>query len=115
MTDTPNNTDRKDIEQNKYIAAIGYLFFLCLVPLILKQGSKFAQFHGKQGLVLTIAAILWWLLSRVLSIIPILGWLVSFVGWVALIILAIMGVLNAAAGKYWKMPFLGQYADQIKL
>ena len=45
-------------ENDKYVAAISYLWILCFVPLFLKKKSKFAQHHAKQGLVLFIAEIL---------------------------------------------------------
>src|SRR3990167_5276307 len=34
----------------RILAAIGYLWILCLLPLLGKRQSEFAQFHGKQGL-----------------------------------------------------------------
>ncbi len=110
-----SEVDKKDMEENKVVAAIGYLFILCLLPLLGKKDSKFAQFHGKQGLVLTIAAVVLWVASFILAFIPIIGWLAMFVGWIALVVLAIMGIMKALAGEYWEMPFLGQYAKEIKL
>ncbi|MEK7105572.1 MAG: DUF4870 domain-containing protein [Patescibacteria group bacterium] len=107
--------DQKDASDNRIVAAIGYLFILCLVPLLGKKESKFAQFHGKQGLVLTIAAVALWVASFILTFIPILGWLIMFLGWISLMVLAILGIVNALAGKYWEMPFLGKYAKEIKL
>ena len=104
-----------EIQDAKFFAAIGYLMFLCFVPLILKKDNQFAQFHGKQGLVLTIAAVALWVADFILAFIPILGWLVMFVGWISLIVLAILGIMNALGGKYWEMPFLGKYAKEIKL
>ncbi len=117
MQDThhPTGANQKDIEENRIVAAIGYLFILCLLPLLGKKESKFAQFHGKQGLTLTIAAVVLWFLSFILAFIPVLGWLVMFGGWIALVVLAIMGIMNALAGKYWEMPFFGKYAKEIKL
>lgn len=104
-------TIKKDIEENKLVAAIGYLGVLCLVPLILKKDSPYAQHHGKQGLVITIA----WVLLWIGNIIPVLGQIVWFVGSVALLILVVMGMMKAMAGEMWEMPYLGKYASQIKL
>jgi len=101
------------IEQGKdvrILAAIGYVWILCLLPLLGKRDSGFAQFHGKQGLVLTIAS---FIVGLVIWI-PIVG----FFAWIAaigLIALAVTGVRNAMEGKYWEMPILGKYAKEIKL
>ena len=47
---TPENIpmgDPKDVEENKLIAAVGYLGILFLIPLLAKKDSPFAQFHAK--------------------------------------------------------------------
>lgn len=111
----PTGADQKDVEENRLVAAIGYLFILCLLPLLGKKESKYAQFHGKQGLTLTIGAVVLWFAGFILAFIPVLGWLAMVAGWVVLVVLAIMGIMNALAGKYWEMPFFGKYAREIKL
>ncbi len=107
----PEEQKDKDIEENKIIAALSYVGILCLIPLLAKKESKFAQFHGKQGLVLFIA----WIIVWVIGIIPFLGWLIFFFGSIALLVLSILGIIQALSGKYWKIPFLSQYAERIKL
>lgn len=110
MTEKTTAT-KKDIEENKLVAAIGYLGILCLVPLLLKKDSGYAQHHGKQGLVITVA----WVLLWIGNIIPVLGQIVWFIGSIALLILVVMGIMNAMQGNMWEMPYLGKYASQIKL
>lgn len=112
---TMENQDQHDIDSNRIVAAIGYVFILCLLPLLGKKESKFAQWHGKQGLALTIAAVVLWIAGFILAFIPIFGWLVMFFGWISLVVLGILGIVNALGGKYWEMPFLGKYAKEIKL
>ncbi len=106
----PEGVD-KDIEENKVLAAVGYIGILCLVPLLAKKDSKFCQFHGKQGLVLVIA----WLIVFFIGIVPVLGWLISFFGSILLLVLSILGLVNALSGKYWELPLLGQYAKKLNL
>ncbi|MFH1226107.1 MAG: DUF4870 domain-containing protein [bacterium] len=101
-------TKNKDIEDNKIVAAIGYIFILCLLPLLGKKDSEFAQFHAKQGLVLVICWFIIWVVGAVI-------WPILAIGNIALLVLSIMGIVNALAGKYWEMPFLGKYAKKIKL
>jgi len=115
MTDTNQPTDSKDVEDNKVIAAIGYLWILCLVPLLAKKNSKFAQHHGKQGLVLTVISIILWVVGFILIFIPVIGWLVLFVAWITLIVLAVMGIVKSLNGEYWEIPVIGEYAKKIKL
>lgn len=101
----------KDIDENRLLAAIGYLGILCLIPLLGKRNSAFAQFHGKQGLVILIA----WLILWVANIVPILGQIAWALGSLVLLIYVILGIIHALNGDYWEMPILGQYAKQIKL
>ena len=107
MPEETKKGDQKDIEETKVIAAIGYIWILALIPLFLKRGSPFARFHGKQGLVLFIIEILGWLVYWI----PIIGPLFA----VLLIILAILGFVQALSGKYWEMPIIGQFAKRINL
>lgn len=99
------------MQEDRLFAAIGYLGILCLVPLLLKKDSAFAQHHGKQGLVILIV----WFALWVGMIIPILGQIVWTLGSIALLILIILGMVNALQGKMWDAPFLAKYAKQIKL
>jgi len=101
--------DPKDIEQNKALAAIGYLGILFLVPMLAAPKSEFAQFHAKQGMVLFIAAII----VTAVSMIPILGWLIGMIGGVVLVILMIVGILNAVAGAMKPLPIIGQFAGSF--
>ncbi|MDA1038139.1 MAG: hypothetical protein O2877_00440 [bacterium] len=102
---------KNDIDDNKLISAIGYLGILCLIPLLLKKDSKYAQYNGKQGLVITIA----WVILWIGNIVPFLGQIIWFLGSIALLILVVIGIMNSLQGNVWEMPYLGKYASQIKL
>ncbi|NQV89068.1 MAG: hypothetical protein HQ488_01985 [Parcubacteria group bacterium] len=102
---------QSDLPDDRLIAAIGYLGILCLIPLLLKKESAFAQHHGKQGLVLLIA----WVVLWIGNIVPILGQIVFSLGSIVLVILIILGMVNAIDGKMWNMPILGKYAKNLKL
>ncbi len=110
----PNMSDpqvKKDIEENKVVAAIGYLGILCLIPLLLKPKSQFAKFHGKQGLVLVIG----WVINFFIGLVPFIGWFLGLIGMIALVVLSILGILKSLAGEYWEMPYLAEYAEKIKI
>ncbi len=106
-----NYYDPKDIKSNRVMAAISYLGILCLIPLLLKKDSHFAQFHAKQGLVLFITGII---LSFV-NIIPLLGQIVWLAAVAFIIVYSILGIVNCLKGKYWEIPILSEYAKKIKI
>ena len=109
--ETEKKSANKNIDDDKVIAAIGYLGILCLVPLLAKKDSEFAMHHGKNGLVLLIT----WLILWVGNIIPLLGQLIWFLGSIVLLVMVIIGISKALSGEKWEMPVLGQYTDKIKL
>ena len=98
----------KDIEENKIIAALSYVWILCLVPLLLKRDSKFAQFHAKQGLVLFIIEVF---ASFFLMWLPVVGQLVAL----ALLIISVVSFVKALSGEWWKIPYLYEWSKKINL
>ncbi|MDD5043867.1 MAG: DUF4870 domain-containing protein [Patescibacteria group bacterium] len=106
-----NQPINKDIEDNKVLAAIGYIWILFLIPLLAKKDSPFCQFHGKQGMVLFVA----WVFLVMVGWIPFLGWLIAIFGSFILVIFSLVGLIKALTGESWELPFLGQYAKKINL
>jgi uncharacterized membrane protein len=102
-----NYNEKKDIRDNSFLAAISYIWILCFIPLFLKRNSKYAQFHAKQGLILFVVEIVGWLVFWI----PLVGWLL----FLTVLVLAIMGIMNALQGVWWEMPFLGKYAKKINM
>ena len=100
LNNTPDTTadfDEKDIADNKVYAILSYIWILFLVPLLAAKESKFARFHANQGLVLFIASI-------ICGIIPIVGWILGIV----VLVLEIIGIVNAAQGKAKEVPIVGK-------
>jgi len=103
--------DPKDVEDNKIIAALSYLGILVLVPLLAKKDSPYCQFHAKQGLVLLIA----WIVIGVVSVIPVLGWIIGILGSIFLLILFIVGLVNSLSGQAKELPLIGQFGSKFNL
>ncbi len=100
-----------EIEEGRFFAAVGYIFFLCLVPLMLKKGNKFAAFHGKQGLVLLILEIA----AAILKIVPVVGPVIATFAFVVFGILSLVGILKVLTGEYWEMPVIYDIAKKINI
>jgi len=106
------NTSTSVSQDEKVIAALGYVWILCLLPILLKKESKFCQHHGKQSLVLFVASFI----VMVLGMIPLFGWLIILpLGWLAIVVLSLLGIYNAFIGNWWQMPYLYKYAEKINL
>lgn len=94
----------EDIQANKVWAGLAY--FLFFLPLIICPESRYGRYHANQGLVLLIVSALG---SIVLAIIPIIGWLLSPIFGVAVLVLAIMGLVNGLNGQAKELPLIGKW------
>jgi len=113
----------KEVEEGIVWAIIGYLGILFLVPLLAKKDNKFALYHAKQGLVLFIAEIVAMVVALIIMFIvgwiPVVGWVISgliwLLFWVGMLVMLIMGIVNAATGKYKALPIIGGIAEKWKI
>ncbi|MEK7167541.1 MAG: DUF4870 domain-containing protein [Patescibacteria group bacterium] len=99
--------DPKDIEENKAVAALSYLWILCLVPLLVKRDSPFAQAHAKQGLALFIIEII----GSLIFWIPLIGWLL----WLIVAIVSLIALVKTLQGGYWEIPGIKAILEKINL
>jgi len=102
----------EDAEKNKVMGILAYLGILVLVPILAAKDSPFAKYHANQGLVLFLLEIVLWISISVLSIVfsmISLGFINFFLGLLHLVplVLLILGIINAAAGKCVPLPVIG--------
>jgi len=95
----------------KTIAIIAYLTIIGLVIAFLLNNDKkheFSSYHIRQsmGLVLCSAVLF------IIGMIPILGWIVSFLGSIFLVILWVLGLINAINNQIKPVPVLGNYFEE---
>ena len=90
-------------------AMVGYLSFLCLLPLFAKRDDDFVLFHARQGLLLFVAA----LLFLVLSVVPLFGHALWHLGDTVIFVLSLLGIYYALRGQRWTMPLIGDAAREI--
>ena len=97
--------DPNDIEDNRVLSVLCYFGMAVVIPLVAKPNSPFVRYHANQGIVMIIVAVM----LTVVNIVPILGWIVSGVGFIILIVCAICGIINALKGRMKPMPIIGKY------
>ena len=101
--DTTDQFDKDDIEKNKAMGLLAYILFF--IPLLAAKESPFARYHANQGLVLFLCG----LISSVLWIIPILGWIIAPILSIVITVLAVIGIINALNGKAKELPIIGKF------
>jgi len=85
----------RDIEENKDIAALGYVWVLSVFVFFYRRNSPFVRHHGRQGIVLFVLSLIFWA-------IPVVGRFLEL----PVLALMIMGFLNAAQGRYSPLPLI---------
>ncbi len=94
------------------MAILCYIGILVLIPLLTDaKNDAFVKFHIKQGLTLLIFDII----ISIVAAVPIIGWIVAIVGSIVVLVLFIMGIINAAGGQEKQLPIIGQYADKFNI
>ena len=79
-----------------------------IVFLVIEKKSTFVKFHAWQSImtfgVLSVAyLILFW--------IPLIGWAIAWVIWILGIVLWILLMIQAGTGKMYKLPWVGNWAE----
>jgi len=85
--------------QRNLVAALGYVWFICIIILLLKKNDPFIKQHAMNGTALFILSILW------------------FIPGVGFIVLAfeLYGFYQAFVGNRYKLPLIGDWLEQVKL
>ncbi|PKP16851.1 MAG: hypothetical protein CVU07_05590 [Bacteroidetes bacterium HGW-Bacteroidetes-23] len=114
MEQTENKLDTSIANEGKNTAMIAYITIIGLIIAFVMNNEKkneFARFHIRQSLGLALTG----LALGIIGMIPILGWIVYFVGIFILLYMWIIGLMNAINSKEKTVPFLGdKYAEWFK-
>ena len=89
-----------------YITIIPAIIFLAMEPY---NRSSFVRFHAWQSIFLGIAAIA---IDIILTFIPIVGWILLPIIGLGFLILWIIVIIKASKGERFKVPFIGNFAEQ---
>lgn len=99
-----------------FLGAFTGIFFL-----VVEKNDRFVRFHAAQSIVVSVALVVVWIalsiLSAVLGVVPIIGWLIgillslgcglgSFFLWILL-------MFKAYQGQEWELPVVGPQARKL--
>lgn len=105
----------EDVQKNKVFGVLAYLGILFLVPLLAAKDSQYARFHTNQGIMLfildVVLGICSGIISAILAFMPIVGWglipVVNGAVGILILVLTILGIVNACSGEPKKLPIIG--------
>lgn len=129
----PSATEEQ-IKEGKSIAWLSYFGIFFLIPLLSHKDNPYSKYHARQGMVLffleIVLGILWGIVAGIAGAIAVAAAYSSGYGaaagggicvllvnlvmgllWVVLGVFAIIGIIQSASGKFWKMPILGGIAE----
>ncbi len=89
-----------------YITIIPAIIFLIVEPY---NKNSYVRFHSWQSIFLGVAA---FAIQIVLSIIPVIGWILIPIFLIGFLIIWIMCLLKASKGERWKLPLIGDFAEK---
>jgi len=106
--------EQKSPSSNIAMAVLAYFIFF--IPLLTEdKKDPFVMYHVKQGLTTTIFFIAYSVVCQFLFISRLYAifWLWYLV-WIALVIVWIIGITNAASGKKSPVPIIGKIGEGFK-
>jgi uncharacterized membrane protein len=96
VTEKTQNTGFNN--QRNLVAAFGYVWFLCVIIMLVKKDDPFIKQHAKNGTALFILSVLWF---------------IPFVGIIVLLF-ELYGFYQAFVGNTYKLPLIGDWLEQVK-
>jgi len=112
-------------------ALLSYVFgwISGLIFFLIEKDSRLVRFHAMQSLLLNVAAgviaIVFWIVAVVSSlVVSYISGILGFIVWIimvlvgsalgiALFVAAIISLIKAYQGQFFKLPVIGNYAEQF--
>ncbi|MEM7161517.1 MAG: hypothetical protein AAF487_03660 [Bacteroidota bacterium] len=97
-------------------AALAYIPVIGLIAAVLLHGNNktsLSAFHLRQGIGMHVAMLIIYFFGNMIQIIPVLGWFVNWIFWLAVILLLFFGFIYALNEKKQLLPFIGETFQKI--
>ena len=106
MEEITDQFDPGEMEEQKVVSILVFFIeFLFFIPIVSYKDSAYAKTVANQTLTLFVAGIVSQILGKILGYIPILGGIAAWLISIALLLLAITKIIDAANGKIRNLPF----------
>ena len=119
MSNGTNPTPASTGTDGKTIAIVSYMTWIGWIIAYVMHGNNKTQigaYHLRQTLLLHILWVITWIIRWFLLFIPVIGWMLFWLSWVifiGLLVLWIVGLIAAINGEEKPIPVLGPWAQQL--
>ncbi len=99
-------------DNSKVLAAVAYILTWLtglIIYLVADKNDKYARYHAVQAIVFGVAVMV---IGFVLGFIPIIGWILSPIYWLLVLIAIIVFAVKAYKGEKFKLPIAGDIAEK---
>ena len=97
---------KKDKNQEKDLASVSYVPFICLIALYRRKDSEFIQFHARQGTAIFVLIIIAYVLGHLGGIFEIL----EKIAYILLLSAIVIGFSTASQGEKHEITFISEIA-----
>ncbi len=110
-TPPPQSTTQAGRLDVNVAAALSYFLIIAIVWLVLEpyNQNRFIRFHAIQAIGLAVVSMG---LSIVLTMIPVLGWIVLFFLPFVIFAAAVLCAVKAFRNEWFKLPVIGDFAEK---
>ncbi len=112
-------TNQPAAQEDKTVAILAYCTLIGYIIAIVMHGSnktKLGTYHLRQATGLLILGVGYWIVTMILMFIPFLGFIIAmlspFIG-LGILVLLIMGIVNAANGAEKPVPLIGGMSEKM--
>ena len=93
--------------KEKVLSILSYVGPLFLIALLVEKDNADVKFHVNQGAVLFVVDLICLVAGWVLGLIPFVGWIVSTVLGLAILVLMVIGIIHAWKEENKELPIIG--------
>ena len=80
-----------------------------VIFLIMEKDNSFVRFHALQSIITSMAL---FVITIILGIIPIIGWIISLLLTPVILLLWLFMMWKAYQGERFKLPFVGKFVEK---
>lgn len=106
-----NESGKSEVSTKTVMGVLSYIGPLVIVSYIVMKDDSFVKFHIKQGLTLLVLEVAIWVIVMMMPLL----WPLAQITNIAILILAIVGIVNVVKNKENPLPLIGGFSKHFPI